>query len=157
VLRRTATAVLWYRKAAERGYPPAENNLAALYWVGLGVSRNQAEAVRWYRLAAEQGDTSGRANLARAYASGEGVPADFRSAYFWGLLAQPGQLEIAGRPIQEFVGGLREQISDEEAAQVEARAEEWRRSHPMGEQGWYLVNLSGGPCFITVSNVAIAK
>src|SRR5690349_14435704 len=44
-----------YRKAADRGYAPAQYSLAYLYENGLGVTQDLAEALSWYRKAAEQG------------------------------------------------------------------------------------------------------
>jgi len=112
--------------------------------------------VRWYRLAAQHGDASGRVNLAWAYINGDGVSLDSSSAYFWALLAQPTGKEIGGHPIREFLENLRSRISSVEAGRVEAAVEEWRRDHVMSEQGWYLVNLPGGPCYIAVSKVSLA-
>ncbi len=50
-----AEAINWYRKAAERGFPPAESNLGIMYENGKGVAQDYAEAANWYRKAAEQG------------------------------------------------------------------------------------------------------
>jgi len=51
-----ATAARYYRKAAERGYVPAQYGLACLYENGLGVKKDFEQAAVWYRKAAEQGD-----------------------------------------------------------------------------------------------------
>ena len=48
------TAVKWYRQAAEKGLPLAQNMLANLYRRGKGVRRNDKEALKWYRKAATQ-------------------------------------------------------------------------------------------------------
>lgn len=41
-----ANAVPWYRQAAERGHPKAQNNLGIAYLKGLGIEQNLAEACR---------------------------------------------------------------------------------------------------------------
>ncbi len=51
-----ATAAFWFRKAAERGLPDSQFNLAILSENGLGVERNLVEAYVWYSVAARQGD-----------------------------------------------------------------------------------------------------
>jgi TPR repeat protein len=39
-----ASALGWYRKAAEAGHADAQFNLGALYLKGLGVAKSEAEA-----------------------------------------------------------------------------------------------------------------
>ena len=53
----------WYRRAAEQGYPPAQNNLGWLYMHGRGVSPDEEMAVKWFRRAAQQGDVTALDNL----------------------------------------------------------------------------------------------
>lgn len=60
-----AEAASWYRKAAEQGLDVAQNNLAWMYELGLGVERDKDEAVLWYRKAAAQGFALARENLKR--------------------------------------------------------------------------------------------
>jgi Sel1 repeat len=45
-------AAIWWRKAAEQGYPQAQNNLGVLYNTGKGVPQSYAEAYFWQNLAA---------------------------------------------------------------------------------------------------------
>jgi hypothetical protein len=45
-------AARWYRKAADRGYTPAQFNLGLLYECGLGVPRDYVQAHMWMSLAA---------------------------------------------------------------------------------------------------------
>jgi hypothetical protein len=49
-------AIIWFRKAAEQGFPSAQRNLGIGYLDGLGVAKDEAEAVRWFQRAAAQGD-----------------------------------------------------------------------------------------------------
>lgn len=43
---------IWWRKAADQGYPEAQNNLGVLYNSGKGVPQSYAEAYFWENLAA---------------------------------------------------------------------------------------------------------
>ena len=42
-------ALLWYRRAAERGYPEAMYHMGLCYENGVGTQRDQAQAAGWYR------------------------------------------------------------------------------------------------------------
>ena len=54
VTRDDAVAAVWYRRAAERGQPEAQYELALMYELGLGVPQDPAEASLWYGLSAAQ-------------------------------------------------------------------------------------------------------
>jgi TPR repeat protein len=73
VAQSQAEAVRLYRKAAERGFAPAQNALGLIYEEEL---KDYGEALKWYRKAAEQGDAFGQANLGMMYSNGRGVPKD---------------------------------------------------------------------------------
>ena len=47
-------AAIWWRKAADQGYPEAQNNLGVLYNSGKGVPQSFAEAYFWQNLAASR-------------------------------------------------------------------------------------------------------
>jgi TPR repeat protein len=49
-----AEATKWLRKAAERGYAPAQAYLGVMYWNGQGVPRDAVLAYMWLSLAAVQ-------------------------------------------------------------------------------------------------------
>ena len=76
-------AAKWYRKAAEQGYAPAQNELGDLYYDGQGVDKSYAEAVKCFRLAANQGHAGGQSNLGRMYYNGEGVAKSDAEAVKW--------------------------------------------------------------------------
>lgn len=78
-----AEALKWYRKAAERGYAPAQRNLAIMYDTGRGCAENDAEALKWYRKAAEQGDACAQSNLGVFYRLGSIVAKDDYEAFKW--------------------------------------------------------------------------
>ena len=71
-----AQAVAWYRKAAEQGYPPAQNNLGVMY-------AGESPAVAWYRKATKQGGADAQKNLGGMYADGRGVEQDDAQAVAW--------------------------------------------------------------------------
>jgi TPR repeat protein len=151
-----SAASRWYRKAADRGYPPAQNNMGGLYEAGAGVRQDQQQAVQWYRLAAGQGHSGACLNLARAYASGKGVTLEAETAYFWAVLASDRQSDVAGLSLEQFTQQLRGRITAADAGRVEAQVEDWRRSHPLSQRGVFLVKLSTGPSYIATSPVTIS-
>ena len=67
--RDNATAVEWFRKAAEQNYYKAINVLANCYKYGGGVKQNKEEAVKWYAKAAELGYAEAQYNLGEYYLS----------------------------------------------------------------------------------------
>ena len=56
-------AVVWYRKAAERGNAEAQYNLGEMYRVGRIVRADVTEAVHWLKLAAEQNHLEAQVRL----------------------------------------------------------------------------------------------
>ena len=68
-----AVAEKWYRKAAERGFAEAQNNLGVMYVLGRGVTKDDAEAVKWFRKAAKQGYGPALNNLGEMRRQGRGV------------------------------------------------------------------------------------
>lgn len=51
-----ADALVWYLKAAQKGYAEAQTALGRLYDAGEGVARDEDQALAWYGKAAAQGD-----------------------------------------------------------------------------------------------------
>ena len=76
-------AVKWYRKAAEQGYAPAQNNLGDMYQYGRGVMTNYYDAVQWYGKAAAQGLASAQNNLGNMYCYDRGVTKNYEVAVRW--------------------------------------------------------------------------
>ena len=73
-------AVVLLQQAAEAGYVPALDDLAARYQAGDGVDGDPAAALKLYRQAADKGDGTGLYHLGLAYQNGAGVPQDFGRA-----------------------------------------------------------------------------
>jgi TPR repeat protein len=76
-------AILWYRKAVEKGLASAQCRLAFAYECGWGVPKDDNQAAEWYRKAAEQGDADGQFMLAVMYQEGRGVHHDPEQAISW--------------------------------------------------------------------------
>lgn len=77
-------AVYWCKKVAEQGNVGCQNEIAGIYYRGLGeVARNYDEAAYWYKKAAEQGHIRAQENLAYMYAEGIGVTQDYNKAAHW--------------------------------------------------------------------------
>ena len=63
----------WYRRAAERGFAEAQNNLGLIYVLGRGVPQDDSTAVKWFRKAAEQGYAPAQNNLGEMRRQGRRV------------------------------------------------------------------------------------
>ena len=81
--RDDATALKWYRAAAEQGHLRAENDLGVVLELGRGLEPDLPGAAAWYRRAAEQGLATAQGNLARLYLAGTGVERDPAAAARW--------------------------------------------------------------------------
>lgn len=60
-----AQAAIWWKKAAEQGYPQAQNNIGVLYNSGKGVPQSFSEAYFWQNLAAARVNGSLQAQFAK--------------------------------------------------------------------------------------------
>jgi hypothetical protein len=68
IVRRSASkAVQWFRRAAEQGSGPAQNNLGVLLSNGDGVRKNVEEALLWLKKAFRAGDSCAGQNIAITY------------------------------------------------------------------------------------------
>lgn len=80
---RDQDALHWFEQAAQRGYAPAQVNLAVMYANGWAVERNYGTALRWLRSAADQGFARASYNLGILYLEGRGVAEDNMEAFRW--------------------------------------------------------------------------
>jgi TPR repeat protein len=78
-----SSAMIWFRKAAEKGNAVAQNNIGWLYQNGWGVSRDYAQAINWYRRAANQGYDLAEVNIGWLYEQGLGADRDYAEAMVW--------------------------------------------------------------------------
>jgi TPR repeat protein len=59
-------AAVWFERAAEQGYAPAQRNIGLQYAEGRGVAPDPARAAVWLMLAEQQGTSGGETALAEA-------------------------------------------------------------------------------------------
>ena len=64
----------FYKKSADRGFPPAQNDLGTMHFTGKGTPQNDMEAARLFKASADQGFASAQNNLGFMYQEGKGVP-----------------------------------------------------------------------------------
>jgi TPR repeat protein len=76
-------AAVYFRKAADDGYAPAQYNLALLCASGQGVDTNRAEALHLFLLAASRGAPRAMHAAGAALFLGRGVEADQSTAIAW--------------------------------------------------------------------------
>jgi hypothetical protein len=73
-------AFAWWLKAAEKGQPYAQFNVAVAYERGQGVAQNYSEATNWYSRTSPPMDSLSLFNLGQLYFSGRGVVKDYEKA-----------------------------------------------------------------------------
>lgn len=69
---RFSDALVAFNEAASKGYLPAYNGLACLYWNGEGVSRDRRQALDFWRTGASHGHLPAKQGLAMALIHGHG-------------------------------------------------------------------------------------
>ena len=77
----------YYKLAAEQNDNIAVNNLASLYYSGIGVEQNFAMAAELFRKAVQLGNTEAAVNLAFLYLAGSGVNKDSKEAINYFVIA----------------------------------------------------------------------
>jgi TPR repeat protein len=83
VVQNDASALWWFRKAAEQGVPEAEFEVGAAYSLGRGVEQDDAEAYKWFVKCAQHGFAQAQTKVGLALAFGTGVEEDDVKAYQW--------------------------------------------------------------------------
>lgn len=78
-----ASAMHWYRIAADKGDPVAQTDLGYLYETGSNGAENPGEAAKWYMRAALSGLTRAKFNLGILYLGGNGVQRSDEEAAHW--------------------------------------------------------------------------
>ena len=77
------SAIHWYTKAAEQGYPGALNYLGESYRDGWSAPVDRRRAVRLFRQAAARGDDDAMLSLGHALFYGKGIRRDRPAALRW--------------------------------------------------------------------------
>jgi hypothetical protein len=123
------SALAIWRDAAQQGNADAQYQLGAMYWNGLGVTKNDGEAVQWLRRAADQGLAVAQYDLGVAYRDGRGVAKNETDYVQWNRKAAeqgfpPAQHNLA----VQYFNGIRGMPQDN------AEAMKWLRR--AADQGW---------------------
>ena len=81
-------AMSLYKKAAEMGFGPSQNNLGWFYYSGEnGIARNMSLAIHLITSSALQGEPFAYGSLCQIYGDGKLFPKDNATAYMWCDLA----------------------------------------------------------------------
>jgi uncharacterized protein len=122
-----AEAIRWFQRAAERGHLEAQVRLGDIYFKGTGVQADSRMATKWYEAAANKGEPEAEVALGNIYAKGDGVPMDRVRAYFWYSTATYQDFDPLMRA-RALIGRMRlvGDMEDDEIAEGERQAEEWR-------------------------------
>lgn len=84
VAKDPTAAVVWWRKAADKGHRDAQYHAAYAYGNGEGVAKDETEAMKWMRKAADQGHPDAQYSLGYDYYEGQhGLPKDPAQAIPW--------------------------------------------------------------------------
>ena len=75
--------MIWYHRAADIGYAPAQYNLGRATYNGDGTPLDRELAATWCRRAADQGYANAQFTLGWMYDDDAGVPPDYREAVMW--------------------------------------------------------------------------
>ena len=127
------TAMEWYRKAADAGYPPAELSVGILHMAGRGTPKDPKQAAEWFRRAAEHGLPEAQVQLSGdvliGVAAADGKP-DKIEALKWLLLGA----DAVTDPLVKQVAvtqraALEGELTADERAEAEKRADAWRKEH----------------------------
>lgn len=121
-----ATAIKWYREAADAGFAPAQAKLAFV----LDHAEENEEAVAWFAKAAEQGNAEGEFGLARMLAAGEGISRDPALALRWMKAAADQDFQPALSGLALWLEGGVKGI----AADAQGAARYWLRAAELGDQ-----------------------
>ncbi len=94
-------AMTWYRKAADKGYAPAQVGIGDLYAQGLGVREDHYRAQEWYMTAARLSrNADAHFKVGEGYFRGLGVPQDYGAAVSYYRVAAEG-----GHPVAQYLLG----------------------------------------------------
>jgi uncharacterized protein len=139
-------AIKWYRAAAEKGDPEAQNGLGVMYRLGRGVEKDPAEAVKWYRKAVRQGYAPAMFNMGTAYYNGDGVAIDDAHAYIWFRLGA----EAGDQGAAEALRRLQSELSPPRLIDAQLKLADLLRigddipSNPLRAAGYYREAASNG-------------
>lgn len=83
VARNQEEALVWYRRAAEQGYGPAQCNLGTALYNGWGTATDPQAAIGWWIRGALNRNPRSMFNLGTELARGSYIVRDYVRAYRW--------------------------------------------------------------------------
>ena len=101
-----AKAVVYYKEAAVKGQPDAEEAIGLAFYTGNGVPKDLVSARQWFLKASEDANPDAMFNLAVMMVNGEGGPKDLVKAYAWFYIADKGGVEKAGAAMRELAAKM---------------------------------------------------
>lgn len=96
-------AVHYYTKAAAKGHPHAQYNLARCYHEGFGIREDDSLAAQWFQLAAAQNHTLSQLSVAICYEYAIGVEQNFKLSLRNYRLAAVNRCEEARKRLQPSI------------------------------------------------------
>ena len=122
-----ASAMSWYRRAAEQGHVLAQVAVGAKYFDGtLGVAQDYKEALEWFLRAAKQGHALARVNLGMMFGNGLGVPRDHAIALMWMILAAETSEDEHRDRIVKLREASAKKMTPAQIAEAQRLAREWK-------------------------------
>jgi len=97
---------------ARQGNTEAQNCLAILYYLGLGVPKNVHLAAKWFERAARRGEAAAQLNLGMLYVNGLGVAKDHERAFGWLQAAEAG----GNRRARNYLAALTDNLTPSQMA-----------------------------------------
>jgi TPR repeat protein len=124
-------ALVWYRKAAEGGHPPAEYAIGLMTAVGHGIARDEKAANDWFRRAADHGFAEAQVtfagNLLTGTGTADGKP-DKIEALKWLLLGADAMPDPLSKQVAVTTREkLAKELSAADRAEAAKRADQWRK------------------------------
>jgi hypothetical protein len=120
-----------FYKAALKGYPAAQANLAGAYASGRGALRNEAEAFSWRVEAAKNGQISAQLALCNDYQIGILIQSDATIALAWCLVAKSGNQNPSKR-LEERLSSAEALLTPSQLEEAKSLATSWIANHRDG-------------------------
>lgn len=123
-------AMVWFKKAGEQDYVPAQSELGQRYLNGIGVAADDQQAMHWFKRAALLGNPRAQKYVGYFYFEGKGVPKDDVQAYAWWMLWAAGGSNDAKHDFHI----LRERMSADQIEQGYAMSQRLSQAIAKGKQ-----------------------
>ena len=101
----------WLNRAATRGNPSAEFNLAVCYHQGTVIHKDHKMAFKWYNEAANHGHVEAQYYVGLCHEKGWGTEVDFDRANEWYVKAASHGNEAASQRIKKLAASQKESLS----------------------------------------------